>query len=128
MIRNDIVYQPIKRGDDRPLVERSPSCACLYRGGGTSRGPRVNRGLVASSRYRALERLREERDALILSHVTFVQRPSCDCCPFREHCADLVMPAVLHSKLARWVKGRGSGVVGQGSPSEVAVRGCWRRS
>jgi len=51
-------------------------------------------------RFRALDRMEEDRKAILLNHLGFIQRAYRECCPFHDHCVDNLLERMLttHSK------------------------------
>ncbi|KAL2096372.1 hypothetical protein ACEWY4_008520 [Coilia grayii] len=49
-------------------------------------------------RFKALQKLQAERDALVLKHIHFVYHPTKDTCPNNPHCVDSKIEQVLASR------------------------------
>jgi len=55
---------------------------------------------LMACRFRALDRMEEDRKAILLNHLGFIQRAYRECCPFHDHCVDNLLDQTLtaHSK------------------------------
>ena len=58
---------------------------------------------VFFDRYRALTRLEEDREVLILNHLGFLRCPTREYCPFRAQCMEVHMEKLLSTKAHRCV-------------------------
>ncbi|XP_041729229.1 rho GTPase-activating protein 35 [Coregonus clupeaformis] len=54
--------------------------------------------LGEEQRFKALQKLQAERDALVLKHIHFVYHPTKETCPNSPHCVDCKIEQVLASK------------------------------
>uniref|UniRef100_A0A3Q3J238 Rho GTPase-activating protein 35 n=1 Tax=Monopterus albus TaxID=43700 RepID=A0A3Q3J238_MONAL len=54
--------------------------------------------LGEEQRFKALQKLQAERDALVLKHIHFVYHPTKDTCPNSPHCVDSKIEQILASK------------------------------
>jgi len=56
--------------------------------------------VVLLNRFRALDRMEEDRKAILLNHLGFIQRAYRECCPFHDRCVDNLLEQTLvdHSK------------------------------
>uniref|UniRef100_A0A1A8QE98 Rho GTPase-activating protein 35 n=1 Tax=Nothobranchius rachovii TaxID=451742 RepID=A0A1A8QE98_9TELE len=54
--------------------------------------------LGEEQRFKALQKLQAERDALILKHIHFVYHPTKDTCPNSPHCVDSKIEQILASR------------------------------
>ncbi|XP_037533433.1 rho GTPase-activating protein 35 isoform X2 [Nematolebias whitei] len=54
--------------------------------------------LGEEQRFKALQKLQAERDALILKHIHFVYHPTKDTCPNNPHCVDSKIEQILASR------------------------------
>ena len=54
--------------------------------------------LGEESRFKALQKLQAERDALVLKHIHFVYHPTKDTCPNSPHCVDSKIEQILASR------------------------------
>ena len=55
------------------------------------------------NRYRALNKLEDDRDVLILKHMAFYECPSKDHCPFKDCCMEIFIHRLLSTKAHRSV-------------------------
>ncbi|XP_043976614.1 rho GTPase-activating protein 35 [Gambusia affinis] len=54
--------------------------------------------LGEEQRFKALQKLQAERDALVLKHIHFVYHPTKDTCPNSPHCVDSKLEQILASR------------------------------
>uniref|UniRef100_A0A3P9H8W4 Rho GTPase-activating protein 35 n=1 Tax=Oryzias latipes TaxID=8090 RepID=A0A3P9H8W4_ORYLA len=54
--------------------------------------------LCDEQRFKALQKLQAERDALVLKHIHFVYHPTKDTCPNSPHCVDSKIEQILASR------------------------------
>ncbi|KAM4589800.1 rho GTPase-activating protein 35 [Fundulus diaphanus] len=54
--------------------------------------------LGEEQRFKALQKLQAERDALVLKHIHFVYHPTKDTCPNSPHCVDTKIEQILASR------------------------------
>ena len=50
-----------------------------------------------------MNRVESDRKAILLNHLSFVQHPSQEKCPFRDRCMDSVIDTVLATKAHRYI-------------------------
>ena len=54
-------------------------------------------------RFRALDRMEDDRKAILLNHLGFIQRAYRECCPFHDHCVDNLLEQTLNAHSRRFV-------------------------
>lgn len=63
----------------------------------------INRGLLFLNRYKALDRLDQDRKLMLFQHLGFVHCPIREHCPAFPNCMDALIERILSNKVQRFV-------------------------